>query len=359
MTRMMKDLTKKDNLQKQNEQNSGFRCYACQKDSHISRDCPEKVLKSQYTNKFEEHQKKDQSSNKENEKQKDPNVRLVDFTKEELDENGKYLMVELVNDVDQSLAEVRNLGKRKQNDVTSENSNKRGRTQKVLEKRKNKETVINIPLSDMTENLDILKAIADQKLIISLEQLFKWSPKTRSKVMKALARKRREDDVIDMDVRLRLVKGNKMQESKNKIVPVWPALINSDLINDCVYGKRRIADDRISKFIGYIPRVEVKMEGVKTNQSFYIIDSASFDKEDDSDDRSDENDDEEINQVTAVRRFQIIENKEQTSNDKEELETKQSELLKPVVLQKLMIENTNLLNYGSNLSPEEKEYIKG
>ncbi|CAG8507270.1 10122_t:CDS:1, partial [Dentiscutata heterogama] len=76
-----------------------------------------------------------------------------DLTNEKLDKNGEYLMVKLVDDVGQSLADVRNLSKRKQNYMINECPNKKERTQKVLEvkydkqalplgqKRRSKETV--------------------------------------------------------------------------------------------------------------------------------------------------------------------------------------------------------------------------
>ncbi|CAG8494292.1 17277_t:CDS:2 [Cetraspora pellucida] len=110
MARVMKDLTKNDNLPRQ-----------------------EKASKNQTANKFEEHWRKERRPGNENKKQKDPNVRLVDLTNDEWDEDGEYLMVELDNNVKQSLANVRNLGKRRQDDGVGENPNKRGRTRKVLE----------------------------------------------------------------------------------------------------------------------------------------------------------------------------------------------------------------------------------
>lgn len=44
-----------------------------------------------------------------------------------------------------------------------------------------------------------------------------------------------------------------------------------------VNRKGRMANDSVSNFLGYIPNVEVKAEGVRVVQGFYIMGSASFD----------------------------------------------------------------------------------
>ncbi|CAG8716333.1 2341_t:CDS:1, partial [Racocetra fulgida] len=52
-----------------------------------------------------------------NDNQKGPDVRHVDLTNEALNNESDYLMNKLVNDENMDLAEVRNLGKMKQDDV--------------------------------------------------------------------------------------------------------------------------------------------------------------------------------------------------------------------------------------------------
>ncbi|CAG8686482.1 4183_t:CDS:1, partial [Dentiscutata heterogama] len=47
----------------------------------------------------------------------------------------------LVDDVGQSLANIRNLDKRKQNDITNECPNKKGRTLKILEVKHNEQVL--------------------------------------------------------------------------------------------------------------------------------------------------------------------------------------------------------------------------
>ncbi|CAG8443684.1 6117_t:CDS:2, partial [Cetraspora pellucida] len=101
------------------------------KEGHIACDCLEKPLRNRSVNKPEDWRYKERCSNKENEKQKGPDVRLVDLTNEESDFNKKYLAVEIVDDK-QDLGDIRNLEKRKQDEEIAERQNKRGRPQKAL-----------------------------------------------------------------------------------------------------------------------------------------------------------------------------------------------------------------------------------
>ncbi|CAG8719954.1 9045_t:CDS:2, partial [Cetraspora pellucida] len=86
----------------------------------------------QKMNKPEDWRYKEKCSNKENEKQKGPDIWLVDLTNEESDFNKEYLAVEIVDDK-QDLGDIRNLEKRKQDAEVVERQNKRGRPQKALE----------------------------------------------------------------------------------------------------------------------------------------------------------------------------------------------------------------------------------
>ncbi|CAG8833108.1 14097_t:CDS:2, partial [Racocetra persica] len=87
-----------------------------------------------------------------------------------------------------------------------------------------------------------------------------------------------------------------------------------------------------------------------------------------------EEDKEKINQVIAIRSIQIantginiVEGTDENNNllndyDKSQdhtlFETEdQTEISGPVVLQKLTMKNMHMLNFGSNLSVEEKQYI--
>ncbi|CAG8684784.1 9472_t:CDS:2, partial [Ambispora leptoticha] len=246
-----------------------------------------------------------------------------------------------------------------------------------------KKSTMYIPITDMAENLDVIKAVADLKLTISLGQLFKWSPKVRSEIMKALTRKKKEIDVTNVDVRLRLVKGSKMRETMNEIVPIWPALINGDLVDvpidpgsrlnlmhinyakkrgltwEHAYGKGRMADDRISEFIGYIPQVKVEMEGVVTNQGFYIMESASFDVL------------LGMPWLASAQSSFIVSVVPQNWNEEKgdhgnwdearDLQLRkiegQLELTEPMFLRRLTWENIHLLNFGPDLLSEEKQYV--
>ncbi|CAG8771671.1 7241_t:CDS:2, partial [Racocetra fulgida] len=81
--------------------------------------------------------------NKDNDKQKGPDVCFVEFTNDESKDNKEYLLVELVEE-EQDIGDIRNLGKRKHDDyMVGKKSNKRGKSQKVLEVRPSEPSLSN------------------------------------------------------------------------------------------------------------------------------------------------------------------------------------------------------------------------
>ncbi|CAG8537517.1 6111_t:CDS:2 [Scutellospora calospora] len=159
-----------------------------------------------------------------------------------------------------------------------------------------------IPLSELSQELDILRKVTEMEVTLTLGQLFKWSPKARSEILKALTRKKKENDVMMLDTNVSIVRTVQTRSiKKDGDVPMGVVTINGEKTNTpidprsrlnlmhekyakgkgltwrSVNGKGRMADDSVSNFLGYIPNVEVDAEGVKVTQGFYVMGSASFD----------------------------------------------------------------------------------
>lgn len=164
-----------------------------------------------------------------------------------------------------------------------------------------KGTIMYIPLSELTQELDILKKVAELEVTVTLGQLFKWSPKARVEILKALTRKKKENDVTLLDTNVSIVRAVRTSSSKQVgDVPMGTVKINEELIDvpidpgsrlnlmhinyankrglvwKSAKGRGRMADDRVSNFVGYIPNVKVDVDGVIVTQNFYIMETASF-----------------------------------------------------------------------------------
>ncbi|RIB19423.1 hypothetical protein C2G38_2181907 [Gigaspora rosea] len=226
-------------------------------------------------------------------------VLKIKLTDTRFNNKEDYLIVKFVNEV-QNISDVRNLDKKKQDPT--------GLSIPITNLSKEYEDlIIYISLTELAEKLNILKAIADLKFDILLEQLFKF------------------------------VQGYGKAESWSKIVPIWPMVIR----------KGHIVNNRLSEFIEFILQVKVEIKKVITIQDFYVIELANFEillekkslfivlvvpkswikeseKEEDKCDE-DSKEEDEINRFIAVHRFQIMKRENQTLEDWNNLYDEQSE----------------------------------
>ncbi|CAG8628461.1 14032_t:CDS:2, partial [Ambispora leptoticha] len=266
VAKTVKDLNRKQSYQKPNKPRT---CFQCGQEGHIVKNCPNRNKGETQTNQGITFNNAD--------------VRLVEFTEKRPTNGAEYLRVELL-DKDEC-GDIRAFDSRSTN-----------------EKPSSRENVMYIPFAELSDELDLLKKLADMEVTLTLGQLFKWSPKARSEIMKALTRRKR-DSAADQHVKIRIVSGVLQDDTPkpNEVVPVWTVKINGDLVKAPIdpgsrinlmlkkyavkrglewnqaRGKGRMADNRVSQFVGHIPNVEVEMEGVVVHQDFYVMETASFD----------------------------------------------------------------------------------
>ncbi|CAG8646030.1 3855_t:CDS:1, partial [Ambispora leptoticha] len=283
----------------QNQTIRSRRCYQCDQEGHLSRDCPTRAQQT-----LPDNQRNVTRNNQpDGPEVRGMNIRYLEVTESIKDEGDDYLRIKL--EEGESLFDVRNLGKRRRVEDEHEMPSwaQKSTYNEIPEEidQHKKGSIMYIPISELTAELDILKTIASLELPITLGQLFKWSPKARSEVLKALTRRKKESDVLLVNAEVRIVKGAQAGINlKLGNVPVSMVRINGEITEapidpgsrlnlmhesfarqkglswKPVTSKGRMADDRLSEFVGYIPNMKVVIEGIEVIQGFYVMKAASF-----------------------------------------------------------------------------------
>ncbi|CAG8588661.1 2790_t:CDS:2, partial [Scutellospora calospora] len=268
------------------------------------------------------------------------------LTTESIKDKTNYLKVELLdieNDQNENMGFIRKLRKRKQQESEFDEPNKRGKTHEVIVlendeamniAEKTKGTTMYIPLTEVVEDLDILKTV--------------------------------DNDTSNVDVRVRLIQRREDRTIKNEIVPTCPTSINGELVDTPIDPGSRLnlMHEKYTRKRGLAWKCV--NEGVVTNQGFYVMESASFDVLLGMPWIASAN-------LTAVRRFYVREEEIYTLErgikwskkraernglrDSKTIRHNEGVTMEPMVLRRLTIENATLLNFGTGLRPKEKKKI--
>ncbi|CAG8478713.1 1147_t:CDS:2 [Scutellospora calospora] len=209
-------------------------------------------------------------------------IKFFEVMEKVLKKDNEYLLIHI--NEDEKLFDIRTLGKRWRPNIDEEKIiSKRRKSKESIEfislinkKAPTKESVMYILMTELSQEIDILKLIAEKEITITLGQLFKWSPKARNEVLKKnelklddilMSTPKINSETVSVSVDLRSYLNLMHERYVRKYSFVWqPA------------NKRGcIADNQLNKFVECITNIEVDIKGIVVYQEFYILEAVRFD----------------------------------------------------------------------------------
>ncbi|CAG8620248.1 3692_t:CDS:10, partial [Ambispora leptoticha] len=150
---------------------------------------------------------------------------------------------------------------------------------RAFEKRKKKDEVTESfePLGKRGKIKEPIQGIEQAKL---RKNLFKWLPKARSELTRALTQRKKET-ISDQNVKIRIVQSDlhKNKSRSSEVVSVWLVKINRDTVKASIDPSSRInlmlKRYAVKRGLEW-NQVCVDMEGIIVRQGFYVMETASF-----------------------------------------------------------------------------------